>query len=338
MYKQPVGPHRLLLLLAAAVAAAGLAAPAGGQVLISSGLLVGATAAETDISLSVGGGAGTAWATIVVPPGFEMRLDRPAGAKLGRADLSLDSAADPSGFGSQVSGDVVAVDPAAFANDAGIAACAPGRHLAAWRLEPLDLPVFVDRATGPEAALGGYQLRICFDLRRGLTLSGLSLELDRTIVPPSMPGLYTWRALVTPRTPSGAADAGGTYEARCVHAWPTVLTLRSRRIGPARRLLYGRLLLAGRPRAGATVRVIRYSSTSSEGSLTVTIGQSLSARTDRAGRFRARVRLRRTTAFYALWFAFPRESCSSPSAAPGGCVSESISPAVSRPLVVRRRR
>ena len=335
--KRLVHLRRLLLLVASAVAAAAVAPPAGAQILLGAGLLVQTSGAVTALSLNGASGTGTASLTIFVPTGFGLRLDRPPGAKIGRAALSLSSAADPSGLGADAEGPVVVADPARYVGDPR-AACAPGTHLAVWRLEPLDVPVFVDRASGPDSALGGHELRICFDLREGLAFRGLSLELERTVVAPSLPGLYAWRAFLTPRTPSGAADAGGTYETRSVVAWPAVLTLRARRAGPTRALLYGRLLLASRPRARATVRVVPFTSTEGEGSLTVTIGRSLSARTDRAGRFRLRVRVRRTTEFVALWFAFPRDTCSSPSPAPAGCVGESTSPALSGRVVVRRRR
>lgn len=328
-------PFRLLLLLAVAVAAAALAAPAGAQFVLGGVLVVGTTPTITDVSLGSAAGAGTASATIFVPAGFGLSLDRPVGVEIGKADVSLASAADPDGDGAQTDGSVVVEDPARAAIDPRVTACAPGAHLAVWRLEPLDLPVVVDRTTGSEAALGDFRMRICPDLRPGLTFRSLDLQLTRTVVTPSRPGLYVWRALMTPRTPSGAADSGGTYELRSIVPWPAVLTLHARRTGRGRALLYGRLLLAGRPRSGATIQMIRFTSSSGGDSFTFTVGESLSARTDRAGRFRRPVRVRRRTSFVAIWFAPPRQACSSPSPAPGGCVAETTSPALSGRAVVR---
>jgi hypothetical protein len=335
MYKRQVLPRRLLLLLAAAVAASAFAAPAGAQLTLGGVLLVQTSRAETNLSLG-GAGAGIASATILVPPGYDLKLDRPAGTQIGRAALALASAADPEGTGAEANGSVVVGDPRLAASDPRISACAPGVHLAAWRLEPLDVPVLVDRATGPQAALGGYELRICPSLRAGLALRSLSLDLQGVVVAPALPGLYVWRALLTPRTPSGGADPGGTYEARSIVPWPSVLTLRARRTGRGRGLLYGRLLLAGRPRAGATVEIIAFTSSIAEGSVWFALGRSLEARTDRSGRFRRPVRVRRRTMFVAAWLAPPRETCSSPSSAPAGCVSETTSPALSERVVVLR--
>ena len=277
--------RRLPLLLVAAVAAAALAEPAGAQLLPGGVLLVSTTRAETDISLNGGAGAGTASASIFVPAGYDLR-PRPVGVQIGRADVSLDSAADPEGAGAHTDGSVVVEDPARAAVDPRVAACAPGAHLAVWRLEPLDLPVVVDRTTGSETAFGGFRLRICPDLRAGLTFRSLDLELDGPVVAPARPGVYVWRALLTPRTPSSAADPGGTYEARSIVPWPSVLTLRARRTGRGRALLYGRLVLAGRPRSRATIQMIPFTSSVGAGSFTFVLGRALTARTDRAGRFR----------------------------------------------------
>jgi hypothetical protein len=311
-----------------------LAWPAAAQAQNVSLFVVGTSASETDISLNVAD-AGTARVQISVPAGFTLNVARPVGAAVGRADLELASAAAPSGFGSSAEGDVVVADPASYAGDPRYQPCASGTHAAVWRLEPLDIPVFVDPASGPDAALGGYDLRICLGLRPGLALGSLDLDLQRTVIPPTSPGLYAWHAFVTPLTGAGAVDEGGTYEARCLVPWPSALSLHARHAGKGRYLLYGRLVLAGEPRAHATIRLLRYSPSTAGNSFTIALGEPRSTKTNGAGRFHLRVRVKRRTIFYVFWLAFPHEGCSSPTTAPGGCVSEATSPAVSPRLVLR---
>jgi hypothetical protein len=315
------------------VASLWAAAPAKAQSL--SFLLVQTSPASTAIALGGGGTTGTARVRVSVPGGFTLNLVRPVGAVLGRGSLVLASAANPGGEGATTEGDLVVADPARYAGNARLQACAPGPHAAVWRIEPLDVPIFVDPATGPDAVLGGYDLRVCFDLASGFSFAGLSLDLERTITPPAAPGIYLWRAFVTPVTATGTTDEGGTFEARAIVPWPAVLSLHARHAkGKARYVLYGRLVLGGRPRGGATIRILRFDPDTSSGTI-FAIGRGAGSETNRAGRFHKVVRVTRRTGFLAFWFPFPREGCSSPSSAPGGCVSETTAPALSRPLFVR---
>jgi hypothetical protein len=295
---------------------------------------------ETTVSVGGGGPAGTAWIDVAVPAGFTLDLGRPPGTVLGRATVDLESAAAPEGEGSTAEGDIVVSDPARYAADARAQACAPGKHAAVWRLEPLDVPVFVDPASGPDAALGGYDLRLCLDLAPGLSFVDVELDFKRSLGVPATPGIYLWRAFVTPLTPTGVADPRATWEAHGIVPWPLVLTLGAHRTAQKDRfVLSGRLLLAGKPRAHATVRVLGLPT----GPVVVLKASALrslrkSAETNRSGRFRTTVRVQQRIAFFALWLPFPHEGCSSPGTAPGGCVTETTSPAQSRPAVVRPRR
>jgi hypothetical protein len=311
------------------------AAPAHAQA--TSILFVVATPAETTIDVSGSDSAGTARVQISVPAGFGLDVGRPVGAVVGRAVLDLASAAAPDGEGSLLQGDVVVADPSSYAGNARLAACASGTHATVWRVEPLGIPIFVDGASGPDAALGGYELRACLDLPPGLSFRDLELDLLRAVVPPTLPGMYVWHALLTPLTAAGAVDEGATWEVRALLPWPAVLSLHAR-AGKAkgRYLLSGRLVLAGKPRGGATIRLLRLSPGNEGGSdITITLVRPRTAETDRSGRFRIAVRVQRPADFFALWFPFPRDRCSSPSTAPGGCRSESTSPALSRPVIVR---
>jgi hypothetical protein len=324
--------HRRVLLLLL-VAALWSAASAHAQTL--SLLVVQASPSETAVVLVGGETAGTAKVRVSVPGGFTLNVARPVGAVVGRGGLDLASAATPGGEGSATTGDIVVADPARYAANARVQACAPGPHAAVWRIEPLDVPIFVDPATGPDAALGGYDLQVCFDLPRGLSFEALFLDLERTVVPPATPGIYVWRAFVTPMTATGATDEGATWEVRGIVPWPAVLSLNARRAkGKGRYLLSGRLLLAGRPRGAATVAIIRFDPAISSGTVFV-IGRGTGVKTNRNGRFRKVVRVKRRTGFFAVWFPVPREGCSSPATAPGGCLSETTAPVGSRPVIVQ---
>src|SRR5207248_1007919 len=101
---------------------------------------------------------------------------------------------------------------------------------------------------------------------RGSPTSTIELDLLRTVVPPALPGIYVWHALVTPLTAAGTVDENGAWEVRALVPWPSVLTLHARHAkAKGRYVLYGRLVLAGKPRGGATIRLLRATS-ATEGS------------------------------------------------------------------------
>jgi hypothetical protein len=204
-------------------------APAPARAQSPSILFVQPTRSETSVTMSGAGSAGAARIELSIPAGFTLDLTRLPGTLLGRTTVDIDSAAAPEGEGSTAEGDVVVSDPARYAADARIQACAPGKHAAVWRLEPLDLPIFVDPASGPDAALGGYDLRLCPELAPGLIFGDLELDLKRSVGVPATPGIYLWRAFVTPLTQTGVADERATCEAHGIVPWPAVLTLRAHR-------------------------------------------------------------------------------------------------------------
>jgi hypothetical protein len=311
-------------------------APAHAQ---GSILLVQSARSQTSIALAGGGDAGTARIELSIPAGFTLDLGRPVGTVLGRSTIELGSVAAPEGEGSTAEGDVVVVDPARYAADPRLQACAPGRHAAVWRLEPLDVPIFVDAASGPDAALGGYDLRICLDLAPGLRFQDVELDLDRSLGVPATPGIYLWRAFVTPLTPAGSADEHATWEAHAIVPWPTELTLQTHRTAQKDRFVVsGRLLLAGQPRAHAAIRLLGLPTELVTPGTPVSRPVRKSVETNRSGRYRTTVRVSQRTELFALWLPLPRDACSSPGTAPGGCATETTSPATSRPAIVRPRR
>ena len=314
-------------------------APAPARAQSPSILFVQPTRSETSVTMSGAGSAGTARIELSIPAGFTLDLTRLPGTLLGRTTVDLDSAAAPEGEGSTAEGDVVVSDPARYAADARIQACAPGKHAAVWRLEPLDLPIFVDPASGPDAALGGYDLRLCPELAPGLVFGDLELDLKRSVGVPATPGIYLWRAFVTPLTPTGVADERATWEAHGIVPWPAVLTLGAHRTAQKDRfVLSGRLLVAGKPRAHAAVRLLGLPTGPAVPSPALIRSLHKSVETDRSGRYRTTIRVRQGVAYFAVWLPIPRLGCSTPATAPGGCVSETTSPAQSGPVIVRPRR
>jgi hypothetical protein len=302
-------------------------------------LLVQAASSQTSVALAGGGDAGTAGIQISIPAGFTLDLGRPVGTVLGRSTVDFVPVSAPDGEGSTAEGDVVVVDQAPYAADPRLQACAPGRHAAVWRLEPLNLPIFVDPASGPDAALGGYDLRLCLDLTSRLRFQDIELDLQRSLGVPATPGIYLWRAFVSPLTPAGVADERATWEAHALVPWPTMLTLRTRRTAKKDRFVVaGRLLLAGQPRARAAIRVLGLPTELVVPGAPVPRPIRKSVETDRAGRYRTTLRVTERTQLFALWLPLPRDSCSSPATAPGGCITETTSPATSRPAIVRPRR
>jgi hypothetical protein len=302
-------------------------------------LLVQAASSQSSVALAGGGDAGTARIQISIPAGFTLDLGRPVGTVLGRSTVDFVSVSAPDGEGSTAEGDVVVVDQARYAADPRLQACAPGRHAAVWRLDPLDLPIFVDPASGPDAALGGYDLRLCLDLASGLRFQDIELDLQRSLGVPATPGIYLWRAFVSPLTPAGVADERATWEAHALVPWPTMLTLRTRRTAQKDRFVVaGRLLLAGQPRARAAIRVLGLPTELVLPGAPVPRPIRKSVETDRAGRYRTTLRVTERTQLFAVWLPLPRDGCSSPGTAPGGCTTETTSPATSRPAIVRPRR
>jgi len=279
--------------------------------------------------------------TLYVPHGYELALGLPPGAKVGEGVALLRQ----SFFAGDVRRVTVAADdPAKYLLDPKAQQCAPGPHAAAW-LAPLPLGLdlgtltvvfFVDPAGTEDAARGAFRLVACLPspelpvsqggLAGGRRLLGLGLDLQGVLTNPPA-GTHTWRLFVTPYAPGSASlDPGASFETRALLPLPQSLTVKTSYLAKTRTLLIsGRLLAAGRPRAGAAVTV-----SSAPG---FELG---SARTGADGRFALRTRIaqkrRPQTLRLVADVALEARPCAEPPLLSGGCAAESVSPPPSTPF------
>ena len=268
---------------------------------------------------------------IFAPTEFAANISQAAGAQIGTVTGRV-QAADLGGAIVPVEGTVTVANAAQAAGASAAAAGCLGTttHQAVWLMNlsaggqslPAPVPVFVDRTTGAEQAIGSLKLQICLppgDLppntpgraTLGIKLVEASLTLRGVFQTPATAGAYRWTGVFTPYTPrTGRANALGTVESQSVVRTPARLTLTGRRvvqrIGRTRRTrtlarLSGTLRAGGEAVEGAQVDIM--------------VGNRRVARvrTGANGTFRATVRLTRTTTFRA------RATAAATSEA-GGCV------------------
>jgi hypothetical protein len=140
--------------------------------------------------------------------------------------------------------------------------------------------------------------------------------------------------LVTPYVVGTATlNAGATFEARSRALVPHVLTVKARFRPKAKTVLVtGRLSALGKPRTGVKVSIIGGSpkgATFWEGSARTRSDGSYSLRK----RVRLQLRARKLVVF--AYINLGHAPCVDPTAAPGGCVDENISPPASRTVYLR---
>ena len=205
--------------------------------------------------------------TFYVPSGYTLDPSGPPGTREGFAFMATGS--------DFAFGDLQAVNPAAYVNSPAAQACAPGAHTGVWIMnftesffsaQSATIPIYVDRTSGDEAALGAYKLQACLPLAAvaspggppiGTQLRGLELEFTR-ITNPTSAANYVWRAFVSNPDASGNADPATTYELRSDMPLPAKLSLTKRFVGEHQRaVLSGRLTTSAAPTGGVTVTLYR---------------------------------------------------------------------------------
>jgi hypothetical protein len=217
-------------------------------------------------------------------------------------------------------GVIVETDPATSVPDPVLQVCAPGPHAALWQLSLLgsahaNVPIAVDRL----ASGGSYKLTVCLDGLWAAKLVPIQLDLGLVDVHnPATTGVYDWSALVTPFDAAGKPDITGDSELRGDAPLPQVLTTSaSYRTKTKRLVVHGRLLVAGKPRAGVTISFAGFST----GGAVSELG---SARTAANGSYvlskRSLVRMR----FVSAQVAISTRACTGTTTAPHGCTSESL--------------
>lgn len=327
-----------LVVLVPAASSAGSAAAAEGRLGVSSLRLGDVSIAAITLSSDP-----AARVTLVVPQGYELQLGQPAGTSIGFVSALL---AETAGTSSSAfaSGELVADDPAKYVSDPDAQACAPGAHAAVWSTtlsvlgQTFNLPVFVDPGGVSDAGPGAATLRFCPAWRSPasastVTAPGLSLFVEGAIVAPTAQGRYTWSALVAPLDGSSPApNEAGVFELRSVVPNPHVLTLRARHDAKKRSVvLSGTLTAVGEPEAGVEVSFGASTDSFSDVSFFGPV------RTNAAGAFSVRRHIEQTTQFSVSADAIQR-ACATPSSAPAGCVSETVSAPLDASVLVRVRR
>ena len=277
--------------------------------------------APTYLTVEVPAGAAEAGkVTVYVPAGYGLN---PAADPPGRreGDDFIDTGSD---FGL---GELRAADPA-FIDPRLAQTCAPGSHDAVWTMQvhlfstSLTIPVYIDRTSGEEAALGVYKLQICLPLAHVASQAGgsplgsrvrtLGLSFTRFENPTSA-GVYVWRAFVSNPDATGNPDASTTYELRSDMPLPAKLTLAGRFDRKHHRAVFsGRLTTPSLPAGGLQVSLYRR-----VGIFWKNIG---STRTSANGSYKFVHRQSKTTTYGTEVWAIG--ACNGTSTAPKGCATE----------------
>lgn len=250
--------------------------------------------------------------TISIPVAYGVNLAHAVGSVIGTASITPRGAA-------AMSGQLVEMDPAAYAASPGAEACDPGSHAAVWEMDvkpsggtTLAIPIAVDQLAD------GYRLTICFDAlhARNLEVSAVDFYADGVFTNPASARAYVFDTLVTPFAADGSPSATTAYELRSYETLPRTLTAVAIYDAGTRILtVSGVLKIRGKPKGGARVDIAAGLS-----SLRL-VGF---ARTGRRGRYTFRRRLSRAPLYaYSFTESHAYAACPGPSPAPAGCVSYS---------------
>jgi hypothetical protein len=355
-------PFAVALVAAAALVLAAAAAPSRtarhrlGQQATSHGLVVwpfdsrlNAPNADTGIEIIVPESQSAAKVVVYVPAGYSIDLALPPGTAIGTAVASATTSAGAV----TLRGTIVADSPTRYAADPASIACAGAApHSTVWLLQvaagptSITVPVFVDVASGVDGGLGVFKLQFCLPppdvpaspggVPSGLRITDLFAEITRGVTNPPIPAEFLWRALVTPFVPGTATqNTAGTDEARSIVVLPQVLTLKGRYDRKTKSiLLTGSMTLSG-AKAGAGVDVYVFGSTKPTLNTFKRLAQ---VKTKKGTVYTHRRKATKTMYFVTVVDEyFYRARCDTgPSAAPAGCVQESLPlEAVSRLVTVK---
>jgi hypothetical protein len=227
-----------------------------------------------------------------------------------------------------VNGDVTSEDPSKYlGNTCATGTGTPGAHKYVWLLhmafagQTMDVPVFVDTPVpASDKFANGSQVRLTFCLPSpyaeagaarapaGAQLTNLTVTLNpNLIVNPSVRGLYVWRTIVTPYTPnSGTVDASRTVEARAIVYLPKRITFAAKvvtkrqhiRVHGKRRVRVSNwAVLHGRLQQG--IQGVRTKVAILSGPNGARLFLRGTARTNAAGAFSIKIRLRSRATFQA---------------------------------------
>jgi hypothetical protein len=337
--KALAGPLAMLALATCASGAAGvLATP---QLLVTGATETGASAATLVEVKEETTDAAPSRISIYVPAGYVANLGQTAGTQIGTVTTSMQAlASSPEAI--EVAGTILTDTPAKHVDDA----CAPGVHAAVWLLHldvrgtSFDLPVYVDRATGADAAFSSAKLVLCSANPYEQALPGTRAPLGVKLVDvqlmlsagaltnPTVAGSYVWRTVVTPWTANGATEnTAAASEAQSIVTVPSSLSLKAQvrttwHMTNGRRTATNSVLLSGKVAENLKgipgVKVMFYANGKTAGS----------APTGASGAFSTRTGLTRKTTIRAT-ATVPARATACVNAlpatlAPAGCVGATI--------------
>lgn len=260
--------------------------------------------------------------------------------------------AHDAGLNLPLTGPVTTDDPAKHTADA----CSPGTNFAVWNMnlsaagQTLVIPIYVNKATGPGAALGAYNLKIClppWDVPagtpgrsfEGAQLLDAKLTVNKIFTAPTSPGLSKWEALFTPYTPGkGTANLAGTFEARAYVPLPVSLGIKATYKRKTNAWgLAGKITEGGQAVDAGTVVVIYRGKSASSLKKVATTKTRAGGAWSTAGHLSPR----KTTYFQIAVAKTERDytaaGCTSPQTAfaPAGCASATLAAWSARSAVVR---
>jgi hypothetical protein len=199
--------------------------------------------ATTTITLDVPrGDEATAKVTFYAPLGYRGVLGQAAGTQVGTVSASVLATRISADAVLPLTGTIVTDDPARYVANP----CAPGAHRAVWvlRLEAagqtIQVPVYIDVATGTEASFATFKFQACLPSPHiapeqggatfGAQLLTARLRLNRGVLAaPTTSGRYVWPAFFTPYpAASGVPNAGATVQSRAVVQLRGQATLNAR--------------------------------------------------------------------------------------------------------------
>jgi hypothetical protein len=239
--------------------------------------------------------------SVYVPAGYSLNLAYPPGTPIG-------ALVDASSFQRS---DLTPVDPATVTTDP----CAPGAHAAVWQAGAVH--VFVDPTTGDEASKGAYRLTYC-------QTAPILFLLEGVVTTPAAPGIYTWRAFVTPPAATGSPpDPSTIYELRETVPLPHPLKAKAAYNTRTHALVVTGHVTAGTvPEANAQVDVEQI-----KGQKVTRIGTTT---TKADGSFTIKKSMRRTKSAQTLQLTasaeVPPGPCVDPPLAPAGCFAQTAAP------------
>jgi hypothetical protein len=180
--------------------------------------------------------------TIYVPLDYTLASPASPSSTIGNVTATA-RIADAGNAAQTVKGSIVGTPPANVS-----AACDPGTHAATWSMNltvpgagtAVQIPMYVDQATGSDAAFASYKVVVCLpppDVPAGTAgrsalgarLVSATFNLDNFTGGGN--GDEVWRALLVPYAPgAGQANADGAVEAQSIVRVPTVVTLSAKRV------------------------------------------------------------------------------------------------------------